>query len=685
MASGNRFARTGPGDNLEAIKALSTLHKVVTKRAQSIAQVEWVLYNNPNRRPGRVSAGAADDRIPIPNHPALDVWERPNAHTTRTQFLTRWSLHRDLAGEAFIAPDKPNQPAELWQYRPDRMAPRPDPNKYLLGWTYTDPDGRKHPFDTNEIWSFIDPSPTSEHRGCSPIDALMADVAASKQAAIWNLSFFENYAQLGGILEVPDGLTDDEFDDLARRVTEQHRGSRNAGSLLVLEHGKYKPNTMSMRDMQFEALRNLTRDIVREAYAMPKTLLGIGESVNRATAEAAWAIYLQQEITARLVELREWLNREFLPRYRAVPTLEFDFVDPVPLDKEAANADLTAKVNAAVALIGLGLDHEQVLEAVELPALDMAEEDEPEPPPQIQAPAPAEIGPGEDDDEETEEDESGRGRGPEDRRRRLVARFRAQDDPPERLDSASDLPDVRPLQANFRRTLDRLFDQWDAIEDKQKAELVALVRQIVASGDLTQLEQLDVDTGPAVDALVGSMSEMAEDGAQAIVREAAEQDVEVTAAAPDESVIREAAVIVAGLTAARLIASAKTTALRTNSRTATPDTVAAAVEAALEDLSKEGPRPQLSGALTGSQNDGRINTIRRAPSAAIYANEVNDENTCGPCRAIDGKWLGNTEDLAEIRELYPGGAFGGYVDCDGRERCRGTLSAVFRPQTVNRN
>jgi hypothetical protein len=49
---------------------------------------------------------------------------------------------------------------------------------------------------------------------------------------------------------------------------------------------------------------------------------------------------------------------------------------------------------------------------------------------------------------------------------------------------------------------------------------------------------------------------------------------------------------------------------------------------------------------------------------------------------VDGKWLGNTDDPntpARVAEVYPNG---GYRFCEGGPRCRGTIIAVHRPETV---
>lgn len=58
-------------------------------------------------------------------------------------------------------------------------------------------------------------------------------------------------------------------------------------------------------------------------------------------------------------------------------------------------------------------------------------------------------------------------------------------------------------------------------------------------------------------------------------------------------------------------------------------------------------------------------------------------HNCGPCAEVDGKWLGNTDDPdtpARVAEVYPNG---GYRYCEGGVRCRGTVVAVYRPETVS--
>lgn len=72
-------------------------------------------------------------------------------------------------------------------------------------------------------------------------------------------------------------------------------------------------------------------------------------------------------------------------------------------------------------------------------------------------------------------------------------------------------------------------------------------------------------------------------------------------------------------------------------------------------------------------NQGRAQVATSAPKPKyVYGSELLDTNTCGPCAEVDGKrW----ETIEAASQEYPQG--GGYRDCDGGRRCRGTLVYVW--------
>lgn len=99
---------------------------------------------------------------------------------------------------------------------------------------------------------------------------------------------------------------------------------------------------------------------------------------------------------------------------------------------------------------------------------------------------------------------------------------------------------------------------------------------------------------------------------------------------------------------------------------------------AMEELGEAPVKAALGGALTGAQNEGRLTAAVNADvPGEVYACEVNDANTCPACADIDERYLGSTDEMDRVRQHYPGGGFGGYVGCSGRERCRGTIRFVW--------
>lgn len=102
------------------------------------------------------------------------------------------------------------------------------------------------------------------------------------------------------------------------------------------------------------------------------------------------------------------------------------------------------------------------------------------------------------------------------------------------------------------------------------------------------------------------------------------------------------------------------------------DAVLAQVDQAVGDLAT-GPldnyaRPAAQSAHNLGHQEAAANV---AGTTRIYASELLDANTCGPCSLIDGH---EYESEAEALADYPGGT---YVDCEGGDRCRGTLVYVW--------
>jgi hypothetical protein len=172
------------------------------------------------------------------------------------------------------------------------------------------------------------------------------------------------------------------------------------------------------------------------------------------------------------------------------------------------------------------------------------------------------------------------------------------------------------------------------------------------------------------------LAQAAMEGGVRVHQEAANQGVDVTAARVklgglDEYRLDLVAQRLAQAPHADVLAAAGNSAYRI------PDPSAVGLrDQVIADLRQLSPQPLLTTmarpAVQIADGIGRVAAATGLPQpSAVYASELLDKATCGPCEQIDGK---HYPSLAAAKVDYPAG---GFKDCAGGDRCRGTLVTVW--------
>lgn len=365
-----RFTLSGRNERasqLRTMSAVGTVFAIVNRTAKGVSEPNWRLYRS-------AASGAVEDRVEVTSHAALDLWNRPNPFYTQSVFVESGMQHKLLVGETWWVigyDERSTIPLELWPVRPDRMEPVPDPYKFLAGYMYNSPDGEQIALRIEDVVMIKTPNPDDPYRGLGPIQSIMADLESTRYSAEWNRNFFANSAEPGGIIEVDERLDDNHFNELQERWNEQHKGVANAHRVAVLEGGmKWSDRSYSQRDMQFVELRDVSREVVREAFGFPKSMLGTAEDVNRANAEAGEVLFARWLLTPELETIRDALNQTLLPLFGAAGRgLEFDFDNPVPDDRDLAAKELSARAASVRDLVAAGAYGPDAVAAVGLPEI----------------------------------------------------------------------------------------------------------------------------------------------------------------------------------------------------------------------------------------------------------------------------------------------------------------------------
>lgn len=380
------LSRNDMESQMRAMGSVGTLFAIVNRTSNATAQVEWHLYRKRSRSS---ASGQKGDRTEVGSHAVIDLWEMPNPFYTGQLFREASQQHLDLVGEAWwviYRHPKFKVPLELWPVRPDRMAPVPHPTEFISGYVYTSPGGEQVPLERDEVIQLKMPNPLDPYRGLGPVQAILTDLDSYRFSAEWNRNFFINSAEPGGLIKVPDRLSDDEFRLLRDRWQEQHQGVAKAHRVAILENAEWVDRSFSPKDMQFVELRNVSRDVLREAFGIHGHMIGLSGDINRANALAANATFAEWTVKPRLGRFKGALNGNLLPMYGATGQgLEWDHENPAEADREADDRERISKAQAFSTLVREGVDPDDAAAFCEMPAMRV---EKPEPAP---APVPAEV------------------------------------------------------------------------------------------------------------------------------------------------------------------------------------------------------------------------------------------------------------------------------------------------------
>ena len=670
-----------PGAYMRAYGASGTVYSIVSMLARQTAKVQWHLYREQpqdGRRRYTTADRGSDQRTEVLKHQAMSVWNKPNAFMTGFQLREYGQMYLDLTGESYFVVQRDGRasfPTGLWPVRPDRIEPVPHTTKFIAGYVYRGPSGEAVPLQPNEVIMVKYPNPYDIYHGLGPVQAVLVDIDSARYTSQWNRNFFLNSATPGGVIQVPNRLSDDEWNEFTNRWRESHRGIGAAHRVAILEQGaEWVPNAHSIKDMDFANLRDMSRDVIREAFAMHKAILGTVEDVNRANAQTAQEHFESFLIADRLDRWRDVLNCFYLPLFGATGDgVEMDHDDPVSANREADALELKSKTAAWVDLVGEGADPHDALEVVGLPDMKMVEK-------ATQAPAlppgwVPELPPGQtppDSGEQPDQSPQQSGEQPQNRARTITA-------------AAGTTTDLSEMDAQHAKASAALAaDYQRQITPVQQQQLVEQVRQLVAAGAIAGLGTLALSTIAAKSLILAAMTDFGGVSARQASKEARKQGADAPPVPPNQQQLEQVAEATAALLAAELATAAGREATRAAGGTATPDAdeIAQHVAEFLAGLSAAAVAAHLAGALAAAQNQARHATFTAGPRCLLTASEQRDKATCGPCEDIDGHEFGYSDDPSAVAAAAAAYPTSGYIGCEGLERCRGALAANYSSEAT---
>ena len=311
---------------------------------------EWIEAFKTNPRLAVVSRIASDlsfakgklyrvddhgDEHELTAHPFLDFWSNPNPlhEMSNAALWNLFEIYLKLKGEGYFVMEKDpvGRPVELWPLPTHwvQMTPYLDHPFYTVRLT----NGQLMEVSVDDMFVMKDLNPIDPFkRGLGQSEALADEIETDEYAAKFQKRFFFNDATPNLIIGMPKSSDEQrkrfraEWLERFKGVFQSHGVATVNGEVTVNKIGE------SMKDMDMVNGRTFLRNAVLEHFGVPREIMGITESSNRATSEAAQFIYAQNVLMSNLRRREEAINQQLIPYFGA--DLIWRFEDIVPRNQD---------------------------------------------------------------------------------------------------------------------------------------------------------------------------------------------------------------------------------------------------------------------------------------------------------------------------------------------------------------
>lgn len=341
---------------LGAYSASPWLRATTDKMAYQTATTQWYVKGTRDKVTGkRVKAqlmGNQQARIKalamshletedFPDHPLVKLLAQPCPYLPGIAVKMLWQIYIDIVGEAFFVIEREGgdgPPIALYPVPPYwvRTIPRPGMPYYWLQWRTLN---MKIP-PSGMYWDRTLNPTDPYHRGSGLMMTLGDELAAHENASKLVNFMAYNRARPDLLVSLPN-FDEEKLMEFKDKWQGELRGiSKTGKAFFTNTEAKVEKLATDFVHMQLFELQGAMRDVIRQTPGIPPEILGITESSNRATIDAADYIMAKHVIEPRLERQREFLNTHVVPEFDSRILLEYE--SPVELDKAFSLQTLTA-------------------------------------------------------------------------------------------------------------------------------------------------------------------------------------------------------------------------------------------------------------------------------------------------------------------------------------------------------
>ncbi|NLO90849.1 MAG: phage portal protein [Elusimicrobia bacterium] len=303
----------------------------------------------------------------VEKHPALDLLYKPNPLMSGRDLLQWIAGSLELTGNAFLLKDARagQRPTELFPLMAHlvEILPGDDAARPVRGYKYR-AGGRTAVYQPEDVVHIKYFNPFDVFYGLPPLAAARHCADTLSAAERYNRSFFDNSANVSGVLTADGRLDDATRARIMHAWQDCHRGESNAHKVALLEGGlKWQATGMSQRDMDFISGIKLNREAVLAVFHVPPALVGVYDHAPQFNTKEQQRIFWQGAIIPKLTLVLDALSNLLLPDFGDKDL----WLEPDLSQVSALLEDEEGRSRAAKNYFDMGFPREAVAQALGLP------------------------------------------------------------------------------------------------------------------------------------------------------------------------------------------------------------------------------------------------------------------------------------------------------------------------------
>lgn len=273
------------------------------------------------------------------------ILANPNPFTTWYDYIEGTVTLMELTGAAFHEIVFPMSPKELFLLRSDTVR------------VVTNSGGISHfvvtvgskavvllPEESFQIKYF---NPVDFHRGFSPYAPMRQALENDFFINQFMTSFFENGANVSGLLSSQNPLQPRDIKNLKTEFEEIYQGASKAFKLLVLGGGmEFTKTGVNPSEADTTNLRQGTRLDILTGRGVPPILLGFLDGASYANANVQIKIYMKSTVMPKARKVEEAFNKNVFSKFGVKIAFDFSRIEELQEDKKA-NADTAQSMTKA--------------------------------------------------------------------------------------------------------------------------------------------------------------------------------------------------------------------------------------------------------------------------------------------------------------------------------------------------